>query len=201
MWSSSPARHLGDDDGPQKAPRDWAASRQGRSLQTTAYGFSRRHIRISLCWARLRTWVTCRQFQGLPVSEAAVHRPSQVWHSVHTHCLCPQDRRHSGLPLGSVAAACGEDAHGLLVSEEGLGNILPRASGAIGACRRDSRMCPRDSGASEDWSYRRVHFLPFWNKTGLPQEIHTKMWIVISQQKQQPGRKYQLQVAILCAVF
>lgn len=62
-------------------------------------------------------------------------------------------------------------------------------------------MCPRVSEASEDWSHWRVHFLPFWNKTGLPQEIHTKMWMVISQQKQQPRRKYQLQVAILCAVF
>lgn len=114
------------------------------------------------------------------MSEGAVHRLSQAWHSVHTHCLCPQDRRHSGLPLGSVAAARAEDAHGLLVSEEGLGNnvptgnILTSASEAMGACRRDTRMCPRVSGASEDWSHWRVHFLPFWNKTGLPQEIHTK---------------------------
>lgn len=37
-------------------------------------------------------------------------------------------------------------------------------------------MCSQVYGASEDSSHWRVHFLPFWNRTGLRQEIHAKTW-------------------------
>lgn len=37
-------------------------------------------------------------------------------------------------------------------------------------------MCPRVSGASEDLSHWRVHFLPLWSRTELPQEVRAETW-------------------------
>lgn len=60
--------------------------------------------------------MTRRQFQGLPVSEAAVHRLSQAWHSVHTHCLCPLGeeafRTAFGFCSSSLRRRCLKEAWG-----------------------------------------------------------------------------------------
>lgn len=68
------------------------------------------------------------------------------------------------------------------VSEGGLGtacpagNILPRASEAMGSRRRGTRPCPAVSGASEDTPHCRVRSLPFRNRTRRPQEIPCTAW-------------------------
>lgn len=124
-------------------------------------------------------WQAGSQFLVLPVSEAAVRRPFQAWHNVHAHGQCPfREPEGFRIVFESCIISLRRDSQAS-VSGGGLaclaGNILPRAAEAMGSCRRGTRMCPRVSGAS-DLSHWRVHFLPLWSRTGLPQEVHVETW-------------------------
>lgn len=101
------------------------------------------------------------------VSEAAVHRPSQVRHNVHAHGLCPF-REPEGFRIVST-----ETHTGICVSRR---ISMPSWKYATGSCRRGTRMCSKSLGASEDLSHWRVHFLPLCSRTGLPWEIHAETW-------------------------
>lgn len=103
------------------------------------------------------------------MSEAAVHRPSQAWHSVHTRGLCPSREPEE---VQNYINSLGRDSHRHLhLKEDQHAQLEISCHGLLQEGHQD---VPQSLGASEDLSHWRVHFLPLWSRPGLPREIHVE---------------------------